>query len=181
MENKTHFYEAMFLLDNQEVSQHGFNAVRDTVKQMLEKHGVEVNSLNLYGERKLAYKIGNRQRATYLSGWLSGSGKAINEAKAEFYLVGPVFRCMFLREDAIPANELALGIETIDDSAVVIPEEVEDVVVVDEPYEEPETEQVLTDKPAEGEEPKDGESEDQPKEEAKSDESTEAATTTEGE
>lgn len=116
-------YQAMFLLDNQEVRDKGFNAVRDWVKQTLEKHGISVRVLRLWGERPLAYSIGGRRRATYLLGWLNANGNAINEAKRELYLVGPAFRCLFLREEEIPAEELALGIAAIGDHELVIPDD----------------------------------------------------------
>lgn len=123
MNQNQHVYQAMFLLDNQEVRQQGFNAVRDWVKHTLEKHGIAVKVLRLWGERPMAYSIGGRRRATYLLGWLEASGTAINEAKRELYLVGPAFRCLFLRESEIPADELALGIAAIGDHELVIPDE----------------------------------------------------------
>lgn len=123
MNQTRHAYQAMFLLDNQEVRKQGFNAVRDGVKQTLEKHGIAVRAMRLWGERPLAYPIGGRRRATYVLGWLEADGTAVNEAKREFYLVGPVFRCLFLREESIPAEELALGIAQVSDHEIVIPDD----------------------------------------------------------
>lgn len=149
--SNTHVYQAMFLLDNQEVRQDGFNAVRDSVRQTLEKHGLTPRVLRLWGERELAYPIGGRTRATYLLGWLEGSGDAVNRAKRDFYLVGPVFRVLFTREDEIPAEELAVGIQEISDAEVVIPEEVEEPE--EESHEEPAAEPAAADEgnPAETE------------------------------
>jgi len=132
-----HIYQAMFLLDNQEVRQKGFNAVRDGVRQTLEKHGLTVRVLRLWGERAMAYPVGGRRRATYLLGWLEATGTAVNEAKRDFYLMGPVFRCLFLREEAIPADEAALGIQAIGDNELVIPD---DSVVDENAFQETETE-----------------------------------------
>ena len=131
MTNKIHTYQAMFLLDNEEVRK-GFNQAKDWVQACLEKHNVDVKVLRLWGERALAYPIGSRQRATYLLGWVEASGEAVNEAKREMYLVGPAFRIMFLRADEIPAEEMAFGIEAIDDSAVDIPEEIEEFETIEE-------------------------------------------------
>jgi ribosomal protein S6 len=157
-ENK-HIYQAMFLLDNEEVRK-GFNASRDWVKTTLEKYGIEVKVLRLWGERQLAYPIGGRKRATYLLGWLEASGDAVNEVKRELYLLGPVFRCLFLHEEEIPAEELAAGIQEIKDSEVVIPEEVEEFEF-EEPYEEPEKEQRLDDKSKDEKDEKDENPEDE--------------------
>ena len=123
MTDHKHYYQAMFLLDNQEVRKQGFNAVRDWVRATLEKHGIAVPVLRLWSEREMTYRIGGRARATYLLGWLESSDLGINQAKRELYLVGPVFRCLFLEEEAIPEDELALGIPAIADSELVIPEE----------------------------------------------------------
>ncbi|MFK5955121.1 MAG: 30S ribosomal protein S6 [Planctomycetota bacterium] len=157
MTEHKHIYQAMFLLDNEEVRK-GFNASRDWIKSTLEKHGLEVKVLRLWGERQLAYTIGKRKRATYLLGWLEGSGDMVNEVKRELYLLGPAFRCLFLQEDEIPAEELAYGIEAMDDSAVIIPEEIEEPDF-EEPYEEPEEDQRADDKKKEdkADEPSDSE------------------------
>ena len=144
MTEHKHIYQAMFLLDNEEVRK-GFNAAKDWIQTTLEKHGLEVKVLRLWGERQLAYTIGKRKRATYLLGWLEGSGDSVNEVKRELYLLGPAFRCMFLQQDEIPEEELAFGIEKMDDSALVIPEEVIEPDF-EEPYEEPEEEQAADDK-----------------------------------
>lgn len=112
----------MFLLENQEARK-GLNAARDGLRHSLEKHGIGVQVLRFWGERKLAYKIGTRRRAVYFLGWLEATGEAVNAAKRDFYLVGPVFRCLFIREEQIPPEELALGIQPIDEAAVQIPED----------------------------------------------------------
>jgi ribosomal protein S6 len=125
MTDHNHKYQAMFLLDNEEVRQ-GFNAARDWVRTTLEKHGLKVHVLRLWGERQLAYPIGGRRRATYLLGWLEGSGDAVNNARRELYLLGPVFRCMFLEQGEIPAEEMSQGIPEMADADLIIPEEIED-------------------------------------------------------
>lgn len=146
MTDHKHYYQAMFLLDNQEVRQKGFNAVRDWVRTTLEKHGIAVPVLRLWGEREMAYTVGGRGRATYLLGWLEASGAAVNAAKRELYLVGPVFRCLFLEEAAIPAEELALGIPALADHELVIPEEgavtEDEYAPIEEPAESEEDERV---------------------------------------
>jgi ribosomal protein S6 len=124
MTEHKHYYQAMFLLDNEEVRQ-GFNAARDWVRGTLEKHGLKVHVLRLWGERPLAYRIAGRRRATYLLGWLEGSGDAVNEARRELYLLGPAFRCLFLEQEAIPEDELSQGIPEMADSELVIPEELD--------------------------------------------------------
>ena len=150
MNNNQYIYQAMFLLDNGEVREQGFNAMREWVKSTLEKHGATVKVLRLWGERPLAYPIGGRARATYLLGWIEGTEKTVSKAKHEMYLLGPVFRNMFLKEEEIPADELELGIEVMKDEDV---KALDDTPIVESLFEEEEEEAEY--KPApEGEETK---------------------------
>jgi hypothetical protein len=95
----------------------------------------------------LAYPIGGRKRATYLLGWLEASGDAVNEAKREMYLVGPAFRLVFLRTEEIPAEEMTFGIESLEDSAVEIPDEIEEEMA-EMPAEEEKTDEEPAEKEA---------------------------------
>jgi len=144
MNDNNYIYQAMFLLDNSQVREQGFNASRDWVKTTLEKHGATVKVLRLWGERALEYPIQGRARATYLIGYIEGTAKTVSDAKHEMYLLGPVFRSLFLQEQSIPEDELKLGIEAIRDEDV----EVLDDAIVAEPLfaEEEESEEA----PAEG-------------------------------
>lgn len=152
MNDNQYIYQAMFLLDNGEVREQGFNAMREWVKETLEKHGATVKVLRLWGERSLAYPIAGRARATYLLGWIEGTDKTVSKAKQEMYLLGPVFRNMFLKEDEIPAEELAFGIEAIKDEDVQV---LDDAIVVESLFEEEEEESEGEPKAgAEGEETK---------------------------
>jgi ribosomal protein S6 len=146
MTNEIHKYQAMFLLDNEEVRK-GFNQAKDWVQTCLEKHNIDVKVLRLWGERALAYPIGGRKRATYLLGWLEASGDAVNEAKREMYLVGPAFRLVFLRTEEIPAEEMTFGIESLEDSAVEIPDEIEEEMA-EMPAEEEKTDEEPAEKEA---------------------------------
>jgi ribosomal protein S6 len=135
MNDNNYIYQAMFLLDNGEVREQGFNAMREWVKTTLEKHGATVKVLRLWGERSLAYPIAGRARATYMLGWIEGTDRTVSKAKQEMYLLGPVFRHMFLKEDEIPAEELALGIEVIKDEDVKV---LDDTPVVESLFEDDE-------------------------------------------
>lgn len=123
MENKQYAYQVMFLLDNEEVRAQGFNATRDWVRTTLEKHGADVKVLRLWAEQALAYPIAGRKRATYLMGWIMAGQETVSATKREMYLLGPVFRILFLREDEIPEDELGIGIE---DADIDVPEEIEE-------------------------------------------------------
>lgn len=138
MNDNQYIYQAMFLLDNGEVREQGFNAVREWVKSTLEKHGATVKVLRLWGERPLAYPIQGRARATYLLGYIQGTETTVSAAKHEMYLLGPVFRNMFLKEEEIPADELALGIEEIKDEDIEVLDDTPVAEVLFEDDDEPE-------------------------------------------
>jgi len=126
MTEQQHIYQAMFLLDNQEVRK-SYADARDWVRTTLEKHGAEVSVLRLWAEQELAYPIGGKRRATYLLGWISATGQAVNEAKREMYLLGPAFRVLFLRAEEIPQEELEIGIQELAEGELVIPEDIPEV------------------------------------------------------
>ena len=136
MNDNKYIYQAMFLLDNGEVRDQGFNAVRDWVKTTLEKHGADVKVLRLWEERQLAYPVQGRTRATYVLGYLEATQETVSKAKREMYLLGPVFRVLFLKEDEVPAEELSLGIAEIKDEDVSIPDDAPEEDPFDEPIEE---------------------------------------------
>jgi ribosomal protein S6 len=123
MTDNNYIYQAMFMLENGEVRDQGFNAVRDWVKTTLEKHGADVKVLRLWQESQLQYPIQGNTRATYMLGYLQANQQTVSKAKAEMYLLGPVMRVLFLKEDEVPADEMAHGIAEIRDEDVTIPEE----------------------------------------------------------
>ncbi|NQU48990.1 MAG: 30S ribosomal protein S6 [Planctomycetes bacterium] len=123
MNDNDYIYQAMFMLDNGEVRDQGFNAVRDWVKATLEKHGAEVKVLRHWRESQLAYPIQGNTRSTYLLGYLQAGQQTVSKAKAEMYLLGPVIRMLVLKEEEIPAAELALGIADVADTDVAVPDD----------------------------------------------------------
>lgn len=153
MNDNQYIYQAMFLLDNGEVREQGFNAVREWVKSTLEKHGATVKVLRLWGERPLAYPVQGRARATYLLGYIQGTDKTVSATKHEMYLLGPVFRNMFLKEEEIPAEELALGIEAIKDEDV---DALDDTPVAEVLFEDDEEPEAKEEESSEGEASEEG-------------------------
>ena len=75
-ENK-HIYQAMFLLDNQEVRK-SYAEARDWIRTTLEKHGAEVSVLRLWAERELAYPI---ERKNILAETISRNPETINNIR----------------------------------------------------------------------------------------------------
>ncbi|MHC4381180.1 MAG: hypothetical protein ACYSU1_08840 [Planctomycetota bacterium] len=70
MTDHRHIYQAMFLLDNEEVRK-GFNAARDWVKITLEKYGLEVKVLRCWARCSAA--CSSRKRPFLKRSWLTAS------------------------------------------------------------------------------------------------------------
>jgi small subunit ribosomal protein S6 len=65
VEQKSHKYEGMFLLNNGRISAEGGGAT-GVVDALLKKHGASVVRVDVWDERKLAYPVEDQKRATYV-------------------------------------------------------------------------------------------------------------------
>jgi len=101
-------YEGMFLLDNQVVRE-DWKKAKALVTDVLEKHGAQMKCSRSWDERKLAYPIRNRHRATYLIAYYEISGDAVPNLRRDFDLSEKVLRYLILARDMIPAGEMELA------------------------------------------------------------------------
>ena len=98
-------YEGMFLLDNQVVRENWKNA-KGLVTGTLEKHGAKVQSARRWDERKLAYPIGGKMRATYVLAYFEMDPAPIPAMRRDFELNEKVLRYLMLSVPALPEGEL---------------------------------------------------------------------------
>ena len=70
-------YEGMFLLDNQVVRADWARA-KAVITDALQKHGAKVLTARRWDERKLAYTIRGRRRATFLLTFFEHAGDGVN-------------------------------------------------------------------------------------------------------
>ncbi len=101
-------YEGMFLLDN-EVVREDWDKAKGLVTSTLEKHGGKVLSARRWDERKLAYTIGRRRRATYLLTYYEIPSDTIPAMRRDFDLSENVARYLMLGVDAVPEGEVDLS------------------------------------------------------------------------
>lgn len=106
----TNTYEGMFLLDNQ-VVRADWRQAKALVTDLLAKNGAKVLCARRWDERKLAYTIRGRTRATYLLTYFEVDGPALNGMRRDFELDERVLRYLMLRVDAVPAGELEKAAE----------------------------------------------------------------------
>ncbi len=119
-------YEGMFLLDN-DVVRAGWGPAKAHVTDLIAKHGGTVTTARHWGERKLAYKIKSRSRATYLVCYFEIPADNIPTLIRDLDLSETVLRYLNVGVDSIPEGEAeAAAKET--DSAFSVPEPPRDEV-----------------------------------------------------
>ncbi|MEW6072381.1 MAG: 30S ribosomal protein S6 [Planctomycetota bacterium] len=101
-------YEAMFLIDNDRVRA-GWQATKAAVTGLVEKHGGQVKTSRRWAERRLAYPIRRRNRATYLLTYLDLEPGSIPALNRDLEINDMVLRHLFLRTAAVPAAEIELS------------------------------------------------------------------------
>jgi ribosomal protein S6 len=117
----TKTYEGMFLLDN-DVVREGWGQAKALVTSTIEKHGGKVLAARRWDERRLAYPIARKQRATYLLAYCEIDGAKLAPMRRDFDLSERVLRYLITSTDAVPESELELsGAELAPDFAVPPP------------------------------------------------------------
>ena len=125
-------YEAMFLIDNDAVRA-GWAELKAGVSAVVEKHGGKIRTARRWDERKLAYPIKHRKRATYLLAYCELPEKSMSTLSRELEIDERVLRYLLTRTEEVPAKELELAsAEEAED--FLVPEPPSD----DEPEQEPE-------------------------------------------
>lgn len=100
----TALYEAMFLLDN-DVVRADWNAAKSLITDAVSKHGGSTVTARRFDERRLAYPIKRKNRATYLLCYLNLPGDGMAALRREFELDERVLRYLFLAVDEVPDSE----------------------------------------------------------------------------
>jgi small subunit ribosomal protein S6 len=101
----TRLYETMFLLDNQMVRE-DWNKAKGTVLDLLQKHGAKVLTARRWDERRLAYPIAGRKRATYLLAYFEAAGdEHLTALRRDLELNERILRYLMLKVDKVPDGE----------------------------------------------------------------------------
>ena len=101
-------YEIMYLLDNNTVRA-GWKEAKAAATGLIEKHGGKVLAARRWDERKLAYPIEKKNRATFLLAYYEMGNQHIPELRRDLELNERVLRYLILRAEAVPASELELS------------------------------------------------------------------------
>lgn len=100
-------YEGMFLIDNDEVRS-DWNGAKALVTGTLAKHGAVLRAARRWDERRLAYPIKKKNRATYLLAYFELDPAASETLRRDFDLSEKILRYLILSAPAVPEPELAL-------------------------------------------------------------------------
>lgn len=99
-----HIFEGMYLLDNAAVRE-DWNAAKSIVVGTLEKHGGKVLTARRWDERRLAYPIKQKNRATFLLTYYEIPAENIPDMRRDFELNESVLRSLEVVVDALPEGE----------------------------------------------------------------------------
>jgi len=95
-------YEGWFLVDPT-LHTADTEAVENTVKGLLEKHGAKISKFERWDERKLAYEINGHKRGIYLLTYFEMPGDNVDAMRRETRIIDCILRQMIVRlEDDIP-------------------------------------------------------------------------------
>jgi len=125
-------YEGMFLLDN-DLVRAGWPKAKSTVSGLLEKHGGKMLAARRWDERRLAYRIQRKNRATFLLTHYEIPSTSISSFQRDLEINESVLRYLLLKVREVPAQELELS-RAEEASDFVVPEPPDDSF--DEPIEE---------------------------------------------
>lgn len=127
----TQLYEGMFLLDNQTVRT-DWGQAKAAITDALAKHGATVRTARRWDERRLAYPIRGRKRATYLLTYFEQDGTRTEALRRDLEIDERVLRYLILSVDALPEGELEKSQAELEAGFSVPPPPTDD-----EPAEEP--------------------------------------------
>ncbi len=131
-------YESMFLLDNAVVRE-DWKKAKSVIVDAVAKHGGAVRTSRRWDERRLAYPIKNKNRATFVLCYLEMPGASLPGLRRELELSERVLRYLLLRVDEIPATEHELTTAEEAEGFSVPPPPADDIVEPETPDQNQET------------------------------------------
>lgn len=100
----TRLYETMVLLDNQVVRE-DWSKAKGVVTDLLAKHGAKLHTARRWDEKRLAYPIRGKRRATFLITYFEIGNEHIHALRRDFELNERVLRYLMLRVEKLPEGE----------------------------------------------------------------------------
>jgi len=98
----------MFLLDNQVVRE-DWKKAKSIITDALKKHGAKVVCARRFDERRLAYPIRRRRRATYCLAFYEMGSEGQTALRRDLELNENILRYLMLAREKLPEGELELA------------------------------------------------------------------------
>lgn len=92
-------YELMMIL-NPAAGEESLSESVDGIKKVLKTAKAKIEKEDVWGEKKLAYKIKGSEKGHYILFTLELDGKTIKDMNSQFNLDGNIWRYMFVNLDA---------------------------------------------------------------------------------
>jgi len=92
-------YEMMIII-NPSISEEDRNTSIESLKAVLTKNSVTISKEDVWGEKKMAYKIGKNSKGFYILLDLSFDWKAIKDISKEINLNQAILRYMFVKKES---------------------------------------------------------------------------------
>ena len=90
----------MMTIINPTVSEEERNASIDEIKALFKKNSVKIEKEDVWGDKKMAYKINKSDRGFYLLYDLDMDGKLIKDLSKTINLNKNIWRYMFVKKEA---------------------------------------------------------------------------------
>ena len=97
-------YEAMFLFPPPGVTD--VEAMTNTARGIVERHGGKILHIKKWDERKLAYEIKKQKRGTYIIAFYEGPGSSVGAIERDVNLSEDVLRVLVTRADHLSQKEM---------------------------------------------------------------------------
>ncbi len=91
-------YETTFML-NPEQSEEARERSIGRIKEVIDSEGGEIEEIDEWGEKRLAYEIGNHRTGYYVVINFTGPPAITDALEREFGLIGDVMRHLLVRKD----------------------------------------------------------------------------------
>jgi len=113
-------YEAMIILDSAKAGT-DWDGVIGRVRELMEREGAEIESLEKWDERRLAYEVKGQRRGTYVLACFSAPAESITVIRRGFELSEDVLRALILRPE--PRKKKRFKVRKMAEQRVAVGEE----------------------------------------------------------
>lgn len=111
-------YEAMFLINTSSLREEGEQIQK--VKNLIEKHHIEILSCTKWDERKLYYEIKGQKRAAYILAYLKSDPPVINKLYRDCQLTDYILRTLIsVRDPSVEALGAKVLLDKVEETAPV--------------------------------------------------------------